>query len=108
MQPQYQQQVQENLYHQYINNIIGTTWIYNEPGSGTHSFTIGQGRITNFSTPGTFWDQVTWSAVGTDIIELKTTTGATMNLVFSSPDNFSGHLWNDGVNIVTGTKYRGQ
>lgn len=105
---QNQQQQTQTLLHRFINNIVGSYWTISEPNYGTNTFIFGQGTITNFSTPNTYWDRVTWRVAGNDIIELRTAAGATMNLHFNHPDYFSGNTWNNGSAVATGTRMQTQ
>lgn len=104
----HQTQQTQNLQHRFINNLTGTSWSFSDPAAGNYTFSFGQGNITNFSTPGTFWDQVTWKPVGNDIVELRATNGATMHLVFTDANNFGGLSWINKAYTAKGTRIQPQ
>ena len=99
-----QAQQQESFPHRFINNLVGSSWTFTEGPGYTHTFTFGNGVISNSSNWGATWDKFTWKFVGTDMIQLRAPEGALMNLTFSDEYNFNGTLWNGGYTPVTGTK----
>ena len=98
----------QNLQHRFITNIVGTNWNFSDPAGGNFSFSFGDDKITNVNPAGTFWDAVTWRVVGNDMIELRASTGATMNITFTDQNNFTGNSWYDKTKIVTGTNRQAQ
>ena len=97
-----QQQNQQTFQHRFIHNLVGSPWTITDPGGAVFTFTFGNGIISNFSAPGTYWDKVTWAVSGNDKIQLRTDAGALMDLTFNDAGNFSGTFWNNGTNLVSG------